>query len=230
VIAAGIEGFIATSYKRAGDAVKAGEVLAELDDRDLELEQVKWSSTREQRDKEYRGALAGHDAAKARILGAQVAQAEAQLELVRAQLARRKLVAPFDGIVVEGDVSSRIGSPVQRGEVLFEVAPLEGYRVVLEVDEREIARVEKGQHGRLTLPAMPGTSLPLLVHKITPVSTVKDGLNYFRVEADLEESPGFLRPGLEGVAKLATGRRSLFWVWTHEALDWLRLSLWSWWA
>jgi hypothetical protein len=33
---------------------------------------------------------------------------------------------------------------------------------------------------------------------------------------------------MEGVAKIGVGRASLFWVWTHEATDWLRLSIWSW--
>jgi len=118
---------------------------------------------------------------------------------------------------------------VQRGDVLFKVAPLEGYRVILQVDERQIARVERGQRGRISLPAMPGASLGLTVEKITPVSTARDGQNFYRVEAELDESPGYLRPGLEGVARIGVGRYNLFWVWTHEAMDWLRLWLWTWW-
>ena len=70
------------------------------------------------------------------VLAAQISQTEAQLALVEDRLARATLVAPFDGVVVSGDLSQRLGSPVQLGDALFEVAPLDAYRVVLQVDER----------------------------------------------------------------------------------------------
>ena len=149
-----------------------------------------------------------------------------QLQLFDLQLARTQLVAPFAGVVVSGDLSQRLGSPVERGEVLFEVAPLDEYRVVLEVDERDIPRVEVGDVGSLALAAMPGKALALSVSKVTPVSTVAEGRNLFRVEAQIDEAPAFLRPGMKGVGKIDVGRRRLIWIWTHELVDWLRLQLW----
>ena len=44
----------------------------------------------------------------------------------------------------------------ERGQVLFEIAPLDSYRLVVQVDERDIAGVAVGQHGRLTLSGLPG--------------------------------------------------------------------------
>ena len=61
-------------------------------------------------------------------------QIDAQLELIDAQLARMRLTAPFSGVVVSGDLSQSLGSPVEHGQVLFEVAPLDAYRVILEVE------------------------------------------------------------------------------------------------
>jgi hypothetical protein len=75
---------------------------------------------------------------------------------------------------------------------------------------------------------MPGDSFPLVVDKITPVSTAKEGRNYFRVEARLKSTSERLRPGMEGVGKITIDRRKLIWIWTHELIDWLRLTLWSW--
>jgi multidrug efflux pump subunit AcrA (membrane-fusion protein) len=117
---------------------------------------------------------------------------------------------------------------VKRGDVLFEVAPLESYRIVLEVDEREIAEVAAGQRGELTLSALPGRALPLRVERITPLATAAEGRNFFRVEAELTQPSGMLRPGMEGVGKIDIGRRSLVWIWTHRLFDWLRLAAWSW--
>jgi multidrug efflux pump subunit AcrA (membrane-fusion protein) len=163
------------------------------------------------------------------VLSAKLAQAEAQLELFDDQLARTQLVAPFDGIVVKGDLSQSLGTPVKRGELLFELAPLEGYRVILEVDDRDIADVVVGERGRLALSALPGEDMAFAVERITPVSTAEDGRNYFRVEARLEQPSEALRPGMTGVAKIDAGSRRLAWIWTHRFLDWLRLWTWSWW-
>ncbi len=161
------------------------------------------------------------------ILRAQIDQAAAQLGLAEEALARTEVVAPFDGIVLEGDLDRSLGSPVERGSVLFEIAPLDGYRIIVEVDGRDIADVAVGQTGRLTLAALPDEPVSLVVERITPISTARDGRNYFRVEAALEEPIAALRPGMEGVAKIDAGRRQRIWIWTHGLLDWLRLQLWS---
>ena len=63
---------------------------------------------------------------------------------------------------------------------------------------------------------------------ITPVSTAREGRNYFRVEATLDRTPDRLRPGMEGVGKIVAGRRLHVWIWTRQAIDWLRLKLWAW--
>jgi RND family efflux transporter MFP subunit len=228
-VVAPLEGYVATAYARAGDLVREGEVLARLDDRDLQLEERRLEGERAQLLKEYREALADHDRAQVSILRAQLDQAEARLDLLEEQLARTRMVAPFAGIVVKGDLSQSLGSPVERGQVLFEVAPLDAYRIILEIDERDISDVSVGQRGRLLLSAMPGEVLPLHVEKITPVSTADEGRNYFRVEAGLEEPSELLRPGMQGIAKIEIDRRRLLWIWTHRLVDWLRLSTWSWW-
>jgi RND family efflux transporter MFP subunit len=228
VVAAATDGFVAEAPARAGDVVQAGDLLAALDDRDLRLERLKWAGQRNQTLQQYREALATHERAQVSVLSAQLAQADAQLELLDEQISRTRLVAPFEGIVVTGDLSQALGSPVTRGQVLFEVAPLDAFRVILEVDERDIAEVEQGQRGQLALSSMPGRRLPFAVQRITPVSSAEEGRNHFRVEAHLDERPEFLRPGMEGVAKIEVGRRSLLWIWTHGLIDRLRLWLWTW--
>jgi multidrug resistance efflux pump len=228
VVVAPFDGYIADARVRAGDLVQAGEVLCTLDDRDLRLERLKRRSQREQYVKQRQMAIAERNAAMARVVTAQIAQAEAELALVDDQLARTRLKAPFDGMVVIGDLSQTIGAPVQRGEVLFEVAPLESYRVILEIDERDVAEVTGGQQGHLMLSALPTTPLPFMVQQITPVSTAREGRNYFRVEAQLTQTPVRLRPGLEGIGKIDIDRRLLLWIWTHQAIDWLRLKAWTW--
>lgn len=221
-------GYIAEARVRAGDLVERGQVLSVLDDREMKLERLKWLSQHEQLVKQHQQALAARKAAEVRILSAQIDQAKAQLALLDDQLSRTQVLAPFDGVVVSGDLSQSLGAPVEQGRVLFEVAPLDAYRVILQVDERDIADVAAGQRGHLLLSGFPTESLPITVEKLTPVSTAREGRNFFRVEAQLETTVERLRPGMEGVGKVEIDRRLLVWIWTHQLIDWLRLALWSW--
>jgi biotin carboxyl carrier protein len=227
-VVAGVEGYLVQVEARPGDVVREGQVLARLDDRDLAVERIRWEGRREQLRREQREALAAHDRSAQSILAARIAQSDAQLGLLAAQQERTVLAAPFDGVIVRGDLQQRLGSPVEKGEVLFEVAPLDGYRVVLEVDERDIAFVSPGQSGRLRLSALPGDATPFTVERVTPVAVAGDGGNRFRAEARLEAPSASLRPGMTGVARIDAGRASRAWAWSHETLAWLRLAAWSW--
>jgi multidrug resistance efflux pump len=161
VAAAPFQGYIRTAPARAGDVVKAGQVLATLQDRDLQLERLKRLNEREQLAKEQRQALAERNAPKAEILSAQLRQVQAQLDLAADKLSRTQIVAPFAGVVVSGDLSQQLDAPVEEGKVLFEVAPLDTYRIVLQVDERDIGHVAVGQSGELRLSALPQESAPV---------------------------------------------------------------------
>jgi len=227
-VVAPFESYLADALVRAGDTVVAGQLLARLDDRDLRLERVKWSSELEQTEQKYREALAKRDRSASRVLAAQLSQAEAQLALTDEKLARTRLVAPFDGIVVSGDLSQLLGAPLEQGKVLFELAPLNAYRVILMVDERDIGYVSPTQQGELALTGLSGQTLRFTVKTITSVSAPQEGRNVFRVEAALEQAPRALRPGMEGVGKIAAGERRLIWIWTRNFIDWARIRFWTW--
>ncbi|MFG6428860.1 efflux RND transporter periplasmic adaptor subunit [Roseateles sp. LYH14W] len=223
------DGFIAEGLVRAGDTVRKGQPLARLDDRDLRLERSRWSAEREQLQRRYQVAQAQGDRSAMGVLSAQVNQADAQLALAEERLGRTTLVAPFDGLVVAGDLSQQIGAPLQTGQTLFEVAPLQGFRVMLQVDDRDIAGLAQGQRGELLLSGLPARPLAIRVQRITPVSTQQDGRNVFAVEASIAGAgQEALRPGMQGIGKVVVGQRSLLWIWTHGLLDWLRLTFWAW--
>jgi multidrug resistance efflux pump len=227
-LSAPVNGYIGEARFRAGDPIRQGQLLAKLDDRELRLERSRWHSQEEQSLKQYYEALGNRNAAQAQILAAQIDQARAQVALIDDQLARVHVTAPFDGVIVAGDWSQSLGAPIERGQVIFEVAPLEAYRIILQVDERHIAHVTVGKSGQIVLSGFPTEPLPFTVKQITPVSTASEGRNYFRVEAQLLGKTRGVQPGMEGVGKITIDRRRLLWIWTHEVVDWLRLKLWYW--
>lgn len=232
VAAAPFQGYIREAPARAGDLVRQGQVLAVLEDKDLKLERLRWESELEVSVRKEREAMAKADRVSLRLASAQANQARAQLDLTLEKLSRVQVTAPFDGVVVQGDLSQQLGSPVEQGKVLFELAPLDAWRVILKVDERDIAHVHQGQAGELVLTSLPGQLFALTVRRITPVSVAEEGRNYFRVEAELQteagQAPPPMRPGMEGVGKVDAGERSLLWIWTHRFTDWLRLKSWEW--
>jgi multidrug resistance efflux pump len=227
-VVAPFEGYLASQAARAGETVTEGQTLATLDDRDLTLERLSWATTERQRRAEYDRALAVGDRAEANIIRAQIDQAGAQLRLIDQQLARTRIVAPFDGIIVSGDLSQSVGATVERGEQLFQIAPLDAYRVILEVDERDIDDLRAGQTGSLRMASIPEDPLEYTVERITPAAEQDEGRNFFRVEARLEQSSERLRPGMAGIAKTDIDQRLLIGIWTRNLVDWLRLGLWRW--
>lgn len=220
------DGFLAEVMVRPGDRVALGAPLARLDEHELRLERRKLASQLQQYRQEYDNALANSERASAAVAAAQAEQAEIQLELVEHQLQRTLVRAPIKGVIVSDDISQAVGKPLTTGEVLFEVAAINAYRVILYIDERDIVRIELGQTGELVLSSLPAERLAFTVSKITPVSEVSDGRNRFRVEAELSATAAAVQPGMTGTAKIAVGREPLGWVWLHPLLDWLRLKLW----
>ncbi|MCP3869448.1 MAG: HlyD family efflux transporter periplasmic adaptor subunit [Gammaproteobacteria bacterium] len=228
VVAAPFNGYLLSSTVRAGDTVKEGQVMASLNDVDIQLQLAKFNGGLQKARSEYREAQSSRDLVKVRVVSEQIKQISAEIKQAKQQLDRVHLYAPFDGIVIEGDLGQSLGAPVERGEPLFKIAPLEGYRIILKVDESEITHIMQGQAGILILPSLSEHQFPLTVEKITVAAKAEDGANIFRVEASLSEATELLRPGMQGVAKIYVSKERLIWILTRKITDWLRLWFWSW--
>jgi len=228
VVVAPFDGYIDSAEIRAGDEVEKGQLLSRLDDQDLSLERLNWVGEGAKLERQYEEALAKRDRGLAKVLTAQLAQSRAKLNLVERRLERTELRAPFAGIVVSGDLSQRIGSAVSKGEVLFEVAPLDSYTVIMWVDEHQILDIQEGLSGYMVLKALPDDRFKFSITKITPITEVREGGNYFRVESILNSGSKRLRPGMEGVGKVEIGERNLFMILTQKLFRWIKLKAWAW--
>lgn len=227
-------GYVAEASLRAGDVVAKGDVLVRLDEADLQLEELRWRAEVDRLDAQARDALAKYDRPQVALLEAQRAQAQAQLALAVGQRARATILAPIDGVIVAGDLSQQLGAPVQPGDVLFEVAPLDRFRIEIFVDERDLRYVATGQTGTLVLTSRPSEGVGFVTTRLTPVAEARADRNTFRVEAEPvaevapEAGPDGLRPGMEGVAKIDAGEALLAWTWSRRMVDWMRSTLWTW--
>lgn len=228
VLAAPADGFIHQVHARPGDRVRAGQPLVDLADRELQLERQRWHSQLAQQLDAHAAAQARQDRAGLAQHQAKADEAQAQLDLVDEKLGRARLLAPFDAVVVQGDLAQQLGAPVKQGTELMTLAPQGAYRVIVEIDERDVAELQIGQGGSLALSAMPWQALPLKVVRIAPVARATDGHNVFEVEAELPSPPSELRPGLLGQARIEAGTAPLAWQWTRRVLASLSLAWWRW--
>lgn len=227
-IVAPFDGYVVAAHARAGKTVVAGEVIAELDTEELRQQQYRYAAEMNEYDHEYRKALSMRDQTQAHIFKSRLGQAEAQFNILKKKIERSTLVSTLDGIIITGDLSRSLGAPVKTGDVLFEVAPLDEYRLIIFVDEKQVVDVTDGLSGALTLKALPGKSLPFVVHNVSPVFAEGENGIAYRVEARLVENHIGLRPGMEGVAKIDIDQRRLGWIYFHKLFDLVRLSVWRW--
>ncbi len=227
VVPAPMDGFLQTVAVRPGEAVKAGQVLATLDDREAATAADKTTAERVQYERQYRDALTREDAAATEIARARFEQAKAQDDLAQSRVVRSRLVAPFDGVLISGDLASSIGSPVKRGQELMVVAPSHAWRVVAEVDEADVTAVVPGQKARVLLAALSGASTDFVVDRVSPVAQVVEGRNVFEAEGRIEADLAGLRPGLRGVVRIEAGERAPVAVWFERASTALRRLAWT---
>lgn len=226
VLIAPQDGFVSSSHVRAGDSVTRNQLLATLDTQDLKLAADKWRSESLKNAQALQQALATKDRVALGRLRADASRIQAEMALVERQIARSQLRAPFDGVVLSGDLNQQLGAAVTRGDTLFTVAASNEYRLVLELDEQDVGLVKAGQEAEIRLSALPNTTWQAAIDTVLPVARTTDETPVFRVPAVLSERSDLLLPGMEGVARLNVGTRSVAWVYTRSLREKMRLLMW----
>jgi len=227
VIPAPFDGYIKSVDVEIGDTVNGGAtVLGSLDTAELRLSLAAAKAEKAGYMKQESAAMRDGETAKAQIAQADADKTQAQIELLEYQISQANLVSPLGGVVVKGDLKREIGAPVKTGEVLFEVCPLEALRAEVLVSEEEIYDIKVGQEGVLATASYPGQQIEFVVERINPIAEVANQRNIFKVRVQLRQTHPWMRPGMEGVAKVSVGERRYAWMWTRKIVNWIRMQLW----
>lgn len=208
-------------------------VLARMDTSELRVEraavQAQIADFRAQAD----AARSLGDLTGVEVALANVRRLQAQADLYDYRIQRSTLTSPVSGIIIEGDLRQRVNGVLEKGEALFEVAPLETLRAELLVPASRIgglrSRLEHPDNpsrGELASASHPGEFIGFTVERIEPEAEVVDAQNIFRVRVSLDKVTDWLRPGVEGEARVHVSRRSYAYLWTRDAVNWVRMKLW----
>ena len=219
-------GVLAGLFVRPGDRVQAGQLLAAIDASDDFLQRAELTAEIESLSAIVDQAIGERQAGLVRVNEAKKRSLEAQLAIVDASIAQAQIRAPHDGLILEGDLRERLGSRLDLGVPLFELARSDRASIELRIPERLVLAANECVQAEFASAAAPDRTYDLQRLTIAPSSTIVDEQNVFLGEANVEIDLGLLPPGMEGTARIDAGERSAWWVTTHRLTDWLHLNFW----
>ncbi|WP_321417075.1 efflux RND transporter periplasmic adaptor subunit [uncultured Desulfobacter sp.] len=222
-----IDGFIETVSVSPGDAVEKGGALIDLDVKALLLEKASMLATLSKHQREAEKAVAKNCLADMKIARLMEKETESELEIIAFNLKNASIQSPFAGIVVEGDLTSKLGAPVRQGDLLLKIASLDDLSFEILIEEKDIYDFSIDAGVRIKFVGKPDSVYGAKVTKVVPQAVFSGGANVFKVYAGINYAPEkWWRPGMSGVAKIESGKRSLWWIITHEAFDYLKINFW----
>jgi len=227
VLPAPFEGNLAEVYARVGDSVEAGDPLARLSTYELQLERNEALARLRMLQMQKDQARSEFKTAEAQQAAAGIEQVRARLELLTYEIEQARINAPIAGKILQGEWQDRVGGLIEKGEAMFEIAPIEHLVPIVRVHERDIDQVAIEASGMLATKTEPDRKLRFTVDRVVPLATTHENENVFEVYCRLDEPPDWLRPNMTGTARIDSGRRPVWWILTHEITDMIRL--WMWW-
>lgn len=222
-----ISGIVERFLVDAGDRVKAGQVVAELDREALiaAVNEVKAAlhlaevshdhSSQEFRRQEplfNQGIISRDELEKlrteVRLDEARVEGARATLDRLEQQLGYATITAPIDGLVLSRDLNpgAAVASveSVTGGSVLMTIADTSQMHLLGIIDENEIGGVRVGQTARIRTDTYPGVTFAGRVRKIASIGDRKDNVTSFKVEVTVLQGVDRLRPRMSADADIIT--------------------------
>jgi membrane fusion protein (multidrug efflux system) len=117
--------------------------------------------------------------------------AEATLADRKVQLGYTSITAPFDAVVVERMV--KLADHVTVNQELFRISDFDPLLCKIQVPEKELPRLHRGQPAYLTVEAWPNERFPARVLRLSPVVDAATGTVRVTLEVEAREK---LRPGM----------------------------------
>ena len=211
-----------------GVIVQSGDVLAQLATIELKLQLDEATSQLKRTTYERTQAIAKNEQAEAQQALATIEQTRSRIKLLQYQIDQATIRAPINGVVLSGYWHDKVGGVMEIGQTMFEVAPLEELVAIVRVDESDIDMIDTQslQSGQLATRSVPEEKFTIHVNRVVPLATPEEGTNAFEVRCRIDDPAPWLRPGMEGLARIEIGDRRIAWIATHRIINYVRLWLW----
>jgi HlyD family secretion protein len=203
-----------------GDEVQPGDLLAEIDPRDvinayeqavadLEVARVRAEISERQLERSQSLYEAGviteqeFEGQRSDYTNSQASLVKAETNKMLRELQRYDVTirAPSAGTILtrsveEGTVIQSASSNVSGGTALFVMADLNQVQIRVLVDETDMGQIRPGQEASVQVEAYPGRSFPGVVEKMEPQAVNQQNVTMFPVIVTLDNRSGLLMPGM----------------------------------
>lgn len=216
MVRAPIQGVVDSVAVQPNQEVKAGQLLLTLDARELEsqLESAKQAlavATAEWRQGQQLALRDDRSKAMLGLLQGKYDQAAADAAYLTQALARSRIQAERDGIVIFDDPNDWIGKPVALGERMMMLADPQDAQLEIMLPVADAIALEPQAPVRFFMNIAPtspkNASLLRMGYRAAPMP---DGIMAYRAKAVFDEGTELPRIGLKGTAKLYGQRTVLF--------------------
>ncbi len=224
-IAAPFDGVLARAFVKPGDRVEKDQIVAELDGKEIAWKLADVAARINGLAKRRDQALAAMNMAEAQIAVLEIEALQAERDLVQYQSENLQIRAPMEGIILSGDLDQSEGVPVQRGQRLFDISPVETFVVRLAIPAAEVHHINPGMPVSIRLEAEASFRRSGTLSKIEPASRIHESKNVFIGVTQVDDPDGQLRPGMRGRARITAAPKSLGWILFHGPIDFLRLHM-----
>lgn len=219
---------------REGDKVVTGQVLAQLDDMDMQnnlhiaqQEKIKFET------EANRGQAKGDEGLR-RIMQLEAERTEQQIRQINMEIEKSRIKSPIDGVVLTKQPELRIGEVLPLGGRFCEVGDVTRWEAEIHVPESEVGLLDqklrkKALPASFLLHAMPERNFKASINNVNAISQVSSpipGGNVFVVRAEVQPEPdlsALLKPGYTGRSKIPIGLRPAIYVATRKFVNYLRV-------
>ncbi len=226
-VAAPFDGTLQDSLVEPGDVVSQGQLLARLDGREIEWDLAGIEAEHSRAARERDAHLASQNISAAQLSKFDMDRLDQQRKLLQHRMSHLQISSPAAGLVISGDLRKSEGAPLQTGQTMFEIAPLDRMLVEVAIPERDVAHVKTGQLVSIRLDAWPNRTWTGTLLRIHPRTEVRHDETVFIGEVELDNPDDVLRPGMQGTSRVETGWSMLGWVVLHR--PWESFLLWMGW-
>jgi putative peptide zinc metalloprotease protein len=239
-VRAEVAGLVREVYVRQDDAVKAGQLLAVLQNPEVEAGPQILSQQL---------ALASSDVRSSQDRADTDKSAQASLERIRLQqelaVAKKKVEsleirAPFAGIVTTPQIEQKVGEYLTAGDEFTRIVDRGTMKARILVRDWELEEIRPGAAAQVKVLPFPYRTYSGRVEQILPAAALdrpvaqpeklehlgQELTNYFAVIMNFPNPDGSLREGMTGTAKITGKSRSLGWRAGREAWRWAHSQIW----
>jgi membrane fusion protein, multidrug efflux system len=192
-----------------GDRVDSGQLLAQLDDRQLRLQAAQTRAALAKTERDFNRQIELHEkglvsAGAFESLKYDLDNQRAADDLARLSLSYSEIRAPFAGTVSTRHI--KVGQEIAVGTKLFRVTDPTPLKASVFVPERELARLKPGQSATVAADALGGRMFPAVVKLVSP--TVDAATATFKVTLEVSDPKGDLKPGMFARVAIVFERRT----------------------